>query len=145
MPPVSPHTGIHSGVAVTGDISATEDMTIAGAVSGRVLLPDHHLTIASSAKVRAAIVARSVAVAGTLDGSIVASERVHLLPGAHVRGHLTTPSILLADGAVFTGTVDPERTEAAMHVAKYRERQSSDRKVGAERSGRDAINAGTKR
>jgi hypothetical protein len=40
-----------------------------------------------------------------------------------VRGHITTPSLLLADGATFTGSVDPERTEAAMLVARYRQQR----------------------
>ena len=37
---------------------------------------------------------------------------------------MTTPAITLADGAQFTGTVDPERTESAMHVARYRAKQA---------------------
>jgi cytoskeletal protein CcmA (bactofilin family) len=131
MADASAHTGIDSRLSVIGDITASEDMTLGGHIDGRVMMPDNHLTIASSARVKAAIVARSVAVAGTLDGSIVAGERVQLLPGAHVRGHLTTPSILLEDGATFTGTVDPQRTEAAMRVAKYREKQQEEAKPGA--------------
>jgi cytoskeletal protein CcmA (bactofilin family) len=45
------------------------------------------------------------------------------MAGATVRGHVTTPSLMLADGAMFNGTVDPEKTEAAMHVARYRQKQ----------------------
>jgi hypothetical protein len=29
---------------------------------------------------------------------------------------------VLVDGATFDGSVDPNRTEAAMHVAKYRQK-----------------------
>ena len=42
---------------------------------------------------------------------------------ATVRAHLTTAKILLADGAKCQGTIDPERTEAAMHVARFRRKQ----------------------
>lgn len=116
------HTTVASGIAVSGDITAAEDVTIHGRVEGRITLPDHHLTIARTAVIKAQIVARSVVVSGTVDGNILAGERIHLLPGTSVRGHLTTPSIVLAEGAMFSGTVDPNRTETAMQVARYRER-----------------------
>ena len=119
------HTTVASGTAVLGDITAEEDVTIYGRVEGRITLPDHHLTIARTAVIRARIVARSVVVSGTVEGNILAGERIQLLPGTSVRGHLTTPSILLAEGAMFTGTVDPNRSETAMQVARYRERQGS--------------------
>jgi hypothetical protein len=48
-----------------------------------------------------------------------------MLPGANVRGHVTSPSLLLADGAKFNGSADPERTEAAMLVARYRQKQGT--------------------
>ena len=118
----SAHTTVAPGIAVSGDLTAAEDVTIYGRVEGRMMLPDHHLIIAKTAVVRASIVARSVVVSGTVDGNILADGRIHLLPGASVRGHLTTPSIVLDEGATFTGSVDPDRSETAMHVARYRKR-----------------------
>lgn len=100
-------------------------MTIHGRVDGRISLPDHDLNIATAAVITARITARCASVAGSVDGNILAGERIHLLPGASVLGHLTTASIVLDDGAHFTGSVDPDRNETAMRVAKYRERQGS--------------------
>jgi cytoskeletal protein CcmA (bactofilin family) len=116
------HTTVASSIAVSGDITAAEDVTIHGRVEGRITLPDHHLTITKTAVINARIVARSVVVSGTVDGNILAGERIHLLAGTSVRGHLTTPSIVLAEGATFSGTVDPNRSETGMQVARYRER-----------------------
>ncbi len=116
-------TNVPSGVAVSGDVTAAEDITIHGRVDGRLTLPDHDITITGAALVTARIVARTVLVSGTVDGTILAGERIHLLAGASVRGHLTTSSLILEDGAHFTGTVDPSRTEAGLRVARYRERQ----------------------
>jgi cytoskeletal protein CcmA (bactofilin family) len=117
---------VGAGSAVSGDLTAAEDVVIEGRVDGRITLPDHHLTIAAAAFVKAKIVARSVTIRGSVDGAILAGERVQVLAGASVRGHLTTPAILLADGAQFNGTVDPDRTETGMRVARYRERQRAD-------------------
>ena len=111
------------GVTITGHLSATEDVTIGGRFDGHIALPDYHLSVEPAAFVKANIVARQVTIAGTVDGTIVASERVRMTAGAAVTGHLMTPALTLADGAQFTGTVDPERTQAAMQVAKYREKK----------------------
>jgi cytoskeletal protein CcmA (bactofilin family) len=116
-------TRIPSGAAIDGGVEAAEDLIIDGQVTGHITLPEHHVSIGSSAKVSARIVARAVTISGSVDGNILARERIDLLRSAFVRGHLTTPTITLQDGARFTGTVDPHRTEAAMQVARYRQRR----------------------
>jgi cytoskeletal protein CcmA (bactofilin family) len=120
------HTRLPANLAVSGDLAATQDIVIDGRFDGQIAVPDHHLSISRSASVRAKIVARSVTVLGSLDGNILASEAVELLAGASVRGHVTSPSVVLVDGAQFTGTIDPQRTEAAMLVARYRQRRETD-------------------
>jgi cytoskeletal protein CcmA (bactofilin family) len=111
---------------LVGDLSADEDITIEGMVDGQVATPDHHVTVGPTANVKARLIAREVTVSGTLEGSILATERVRVLASASVRAHITSPSLLLSDGATFTGTVDPERTEAAMHVARYRQKHTDE-------------------
>jgi cytoskeletal protein CcmA (bactofilin family) len=111
-------------LSITGDLSATEDVAIRGRFDGQISVPGHHLSIEATASVKARIVARSVTIGGAVEGNILAAERVWLMATARVRGHVTTPAITLADGAEFTGTVDPERSESAMHVARYRAKQA---------------------
>lgn len=113
-----------AGVSITGDLSSDQDLTIDGVYDGQINLNDQHLTVGSSARVKGRILARAVTVAGNVDGNIIATSSVSLLPSSVVRGHLQTPSIIMLDGARFDGTVDPSRTEAAMHVAKYRQKQA---------------------
>ena len=117
-------TGIGAGVSITGDVTAQEPITLHGRIDGQVTVPDHHVLIAASAVVRAKIIAHSVTVQGNVDGTIVATERVTVDASAIVKGHLMTPMLALADGAQFNGSVDPTRTEAAMQVAKYRQKQA---------------------
>jgi len=112
-----------TGLTIAGELSSDHDLAIEGTFDGQIMLPEQHLTIAASARVKAKITARAVTIAGRLEGTITATERIHLERGASVQGHLQTPSLLLADGAQFTGSVDPNRTEAAMLVARYRQKQ----------------------
>lgn len=118
-------TGIPAGVTIVGDVSATEDLHIHGRVDGPVSAHDHEVTIGPSAQLKSKVLARTVTIAGTLDGAVTATEHVSILAGSRVRGHIHTPSILLVEGAVFNGTVDPNRTEAAMLVARYREKKQA--------------------
>jgi len=113
-----------TGLTVSGELSSDQDLSIDGTFDGQITIPEQHLTIGQSARVNAKIVARSVTIAGRLDGTITATERVRLDVTASVRAHMQTPSLSLAEGAQFTGSVDPSRTEAAMLVAKYRQKQA---------------------
>lgn len=116
-------TGIPAGISIAGEIYAEEDLYIDGHVEGPITAPGNHVAVGSGGVLKSKIIARGITVAGTLDGSLLAAERVRILNGATVRGHVTSPALLLMDGARFNGTVDPERTEAAMRVARYREKQ----------------------
>jgi cytoskeletal protein CcmA (bactofilin family) len=115
-----------AGLAVTGELTSEYDLAIDGTFSGQITLPEQQLTVSASATVNAKVIARSVVISGRAEGNITATERVTLDSTAVVRAHLQTPSIAMREGAQFTGTVDPSRTEAAVQVAKYRQRQGTD-------------------
>lgn len=117
-------TRIPMDMVIVGGLNATEDVIIEGRFDGYLTLPEHALTIGTSAVVSARIVARSVTIFGSVHGNIIARERVDILPSASVHGHLTTPIIRVLEGAQFTGSVDPHRSEAAVRVAQYRERRA---------------------
>jgi cytoskeletal protein CcmA (bactofilin family) len=111
-----------ASLSIVGDITSDQDLTIDGTYDGQITLMEQHLTIGQTAKVKGRIIARSVTVAGAVDGCVVASDRVELEATATVKAHLQTPTIVIEEGAQFHGTVDPSRTAAAMQVARYRQR-----------------------
>jgi cytoskeletal protein CcmA (bactofilin family) len=117
-----PETRLPAGITVAADLRSSEDIALEGQFDGDITVPDHHVEIGASARVRAKIVARSVTIHGSLDGTVIAGERVDVERTASVQGHVTTPSFALFEGAKFNGTVDPARTEAAMRVAAYRQK-----------------------
>ena len=118
-------TRIPSALPLTAASRPEEDSIIDGRVDGK-----HHSCpittslIGLSAREGPPVVARAVTISGSVDGNILARERIDPPPSAFVRGPPARPRrFTVQDGARFTGTVDPHKTEAAMQVARYRQRR----------------------
>lgn len=97
---------IGASVVIKGELSAKEDLTIAGRVEGKVEVRDHVVRVGREAKVNAEINARAVIVEGTVTGNINATERIELLEHGSVEGDITSPKIAMAEGAEFRGKID---------------------------------------
>jgi cytoskeletal protein CcmA (bactofilin family) len=93
-------------IAIKGDPSGAEDLTLEGKVEGRISLPDNVLTVGASAKLTAEIVAKSVVVLGQVIGNVTAKERFELKAGGVVEGNLNAPRITMSDGATFNGKIE---------------------------------------
>ncbi len=120
----SPISVIPQSIVVTGNIYASEDMTISGRINGDVVAEKCAVSLTESAHVAGTITASDVTIAGRAEGTVLATEIVEVRSGADVKGRLLTPRIILADGATFNGTVEPEKVDAAKRVQEYRRRQS---------------------
>jgi cytoskeletal protein CcmA (bactofilin family) len=96
---------IGSSIVIRGDLTSSEDLTIAGTVEGDVAVPKHTLVIAPSARVRGDIVARAVAVHGKVSGSVTADGKVEVGETGSVDGDISTPRMVVAEGAVLRGRV----------------------------------------
>ena len=59
--------------------------------------------IGESAVVTAQIKAASVVVAGKISGDIVATQRIEIRPSAKVLGNVTSPVLIIHEGALFEG------------------------------------------
>ena len=53
-------------IAIKGELSGAEDLTLEGQVEGKINLPDNVLTIGTSARINAEVVAKSIVVLGHL-------------------------------------------------------------------------------
>jgi cytoskeletal protein CcmA (bactofilin family) len=93
-------------IVIKGDVSGDEDLVIAGRVEGSISLKGRTLTLAADAHVTGRITAASVVVAGTVHGSIDAAVRLEIQASAVVDGDLSTPALVVADGATLSTTVD---------------------------------------
>jgi cytoskeletal protein CcmA (bactofilin family) len=107
-------------VAVDGEVSCDEDLTIEGSVQGFVHVRAGTLVVAPHADVRADLRATRVVVLGHVEGAISAAERIELASTASVDGAISATQIVLAEGARFNGTIDMSRRTIAARVAEYR-------------------------
>lgn len=102
-------SGFGKSVVVTGELTAGEDLVVAGRVEGAVALSNHTLTVLDSGEVHANVVAKSVIVLGRIVGNVEAGERLELGEASSVLGDVITPRIAMADGAIVNGTIEMPR------------------------------------
>jgi cytoskeletal protein CcmA (bactofilin family) len=93
---------IDQGSKISGKLEFAGPAQIEGQVDGEISAKDS-LMIGESAVVTAQIKASSIIVAGRVSGEIIASERIEIRPSAKVSGNLTTPRLVVHDGAIFEG------------------------------------------
>lgn len=98
--------GIGKSIVVKGEVIGSEDMTIDGLVEGRIDLKGHSLLIGPNATIKAQVAARAITIMGAVTGDVTASEKVDLRPSGSVEGDIDAPSVALADGALFRGSID---------------------------------------
>ena len=104
---------IGQGVVVEGRITSAQDLRIDGKVEGTIEVGNHGLIIGASAVVKANLVARSIVISGAVNGNINASERVDLHATGSVEGDITSPRLIMADGAFVRGNVNAAGSRAA--------------------------------
>lgn len=101
---------IGPGVAIEGRITSAQDLRIDGKVEGTIEVGDHGVIVGQTAEIRADLVVKWILISGAVIGDVTATERVEIKQGASVEGDITTPRLLLAEGAVVNGSVDAAGT-----------------------------------
>jgi cytoskeletal protein CcmA (bactofilin family) len=102
---------IGKGTKISGKLFFKAPARIDGEADGEI--SGDEIVIAAGAVVTARINATRVSIAGTVSGEIVARERVELLPTARVRCTISTPSLVLSEGAKFDGDCKMPRERIA--------------------------------
>jgi cytoskeletal protein CcmA (bactofilin family) len=102
---------ISKGTRISGKLNFREPARIEGEAEGEIT--GDEIVIAPSAVVTARIAAVRLTIAGNVTGEIIARERIELLPTARLRCTLTTPSLVMNEGAQFDGDCKMPRERAA--------------------------------
>ena len=104
------NNGAHVGssVVIKGELSAKEDIRIAGRVEGRVDVEGFTVILEEGGELHADVSATGIIVAGTVKGSLSAERRIELRSTASIQGDLSAPTIRVDDGALVTGKMDIE-------------------------------------
>ena len=104
---------VGQSVHIKGELTGKEDLTIEGSVEGRISLPDNHLTVGASARIKAEIHAKTVNILGQVHGNIDALDKVDIAPSGSVNGDIRSPRVSIADGARFKGGIDMDTGSAS--------------------------------
>jgi len=89
---------------IKGRISGNGNIIILGGLDGEFNLRGR-VKIAQPANIRGEVKADVISVNGSVQGSLIAKERVHLDPTARIEGKITTPRLSISEGAAFDGEV----------------------------------------
>ena len=101
---------ISRGTKISGKISFQSPAKIEGEADGEIT--GDEVVIASGAVVSARIAATRVTIAGAFSGEVNARERVELMPTARAQCTISTPSLVLNEGAQFDGDCKMPRKAA---------------------------------
>jgi cytoskeletal protein CcmA (bactofilin family) len=102
---------IGKGAKITGKLNFRAPAKIEGEAEGEITGED--IVIAQGAIVTARIAASRIVIAGNVSGEIIARERLELLPTARLKCSITTPSLVLNEGAQFEGDCKMPHERAA--------------------------------
>jgi len=100
--PADARAYLDKGSKISGKLFFEGPVRIDGQVDGEISANDS-VFIGESAIVTAQLKAAAVVIAGKISGDIMASKRVEIRPTAKVFGNLTTPVLVVHDGALFEG------------------------------------------
>ncbi|MEK6333835.1 MAG: polymer-forming cytoskeletal protein [Acidobacteriota bacterium] len=96
-----------------GDISFKDMLRINGHVAGKVFSFKGTLIVDGSARVDASIDVAVAVIGGVVNGDVIGHQRVELGPSAVINGNISTRSIAMKPGAVFTGDCRMLKNETA--------------------------------
>ena len=106
-----------STLVIKGELTAHEDLVLAGRLEGSSHVTGHFVTIDAGACVVGDIRAAEIVVTGTVEGSLFADERIRIQEGADVDGDASAPRVVVSDGALVNGRI---QTDAPTHRAELK-------------------------
>jgi cytoskeletal protein CcmA (bactofilin family) len=114
------------GTVLTGETNFQAMLRVDGVLQGTVSSEGGTLIVGTNGQVDANVAVASATVNGTVNGDIVASEKLHLGRTAKVVGNVQTPRIVIEEGAILEGSCsmlrakeasDKRATESKTHTA----------------------------
>ena len=91
------------GSHLEGELRFDTSFRIDGRVTGRVTSPGGSLIVGDGGEIEGEVEVGRLFVSGVLRGTVSASARIQIAPGGKVYADLSTPSLVIEDGAVFEG------------------------------------------
>lgn len=105
---------VGSGTSVTGEATFKAMLRIDGHLSGKISSSSGTLIVGANGKVDANIEVSVAVIHGTINGDIIATQRLELGRAAKVNGNIQTPSLVIEQGGVFEGSCKMLQMSAAV-------------------------------
>ena len=115
---------VGSGTVITGEASFKSMLRVDGRFSGKINSTGGTLIVGSGGQVDANIEVAVATIHGVVTGDIVASDRVELGRAARLTGNITTPSLVIEQGAVFEGSCKMAQAKAAVDKPKVERKEN---------------------
>ena len=116
---------VGNGTNVTGEANFKAMLRVDGKFSGRVKSSSGTLIVGAGGQVDANIEVAVCTIQGSVNGDIIATQRIELGRAAKLSGNIQTPSLIIEQGAIFEGTskmIEPK--SAAERPAKMERRDN---------------------
>ncbi len=121
------NTIIGKDSVITGTIDVKGPLRVDGKIKGQVNCSDT-VTVGLGGELEAEVNCRNACISGKVMGNIIASEKVELQAKAEIDGDLKTKSLVIEQGAIFSGSchmkaVEPVANSYSDAAAKVRKEQ----------------------
>ncbi len=116
---------VGNGTVLTGETNFQSMLRVDGHLTGRVASESGTLIIGSSGKVDANILVAAAMINGTVNGDIVALEKVELGRTARVVGNIQSPRLMIEDGAIFEGSCNMLKSKEAFDKKVFESKTQS--------------------
>ena len=116
---------VGSGTAITGEATFKSLLRIDGKFSGRIASPTGTLIVGAGGVVDANIEVSVATIQGTVNGDIIATQRIELGRAGKLNGNIQTPSLMIEQGAVFEGSCKMIQQKAASEKPARVERKEN--------------------
>jgi len=109
---------VGGGTDVTGEANFKAMMRVDGHFSGRISSTSGTLIVGNNGTVDANIEVAVAVIHGTINGDIIATQRLELGRAAKVHGNIQTPSLIIEQGAIFEGSCKMQQMQSAAEKAR---------------------------
>ncbi|MGH7799013.1 MAG: bactofilin family protein [Thermodesulfobacteriota bacterium] len=99
---------IGKSIFIKGEVSGRQDLIIDGRVEGEIQLKENQVTIGEYGKISGEIHAKSIIIQGEVIGNMFAEEKIEIKTSGSLIGDISSPRLIIDDGAYFKGRIDME-------------------------------------
>ena len=103
--PAMRNSVIGKTIFIKGNVFSDEEVFIEGKIEGKLNIKNR-VVVGKNGVVNADIEAHEVIVKGTVNGNVKGNHKVEIVPEGVLNGNILAQRVVLAEGAIFKGSVD---------------------------------------